>query len=84
MEVLAIMSLVLLVSYICVCVCVLFSTYRYTVLKDNYGDGVSDMIVKPQRDNGVLIKQNMRVRIWSHHCPYFFDYFLIAVSFFLT
>ncbi|PWZ18188.1 DNA-directed RNA polymerase III subunit 2 [Zea mays] len=33
---------------------------KYTVLKDNYGDGVSDMIVEPQRDNGVLIKQNMR------------------------
>jgi hypothetical protein len=54
----------------------LFSTYRYTVLKDNYVDGVSDRIVKPQRDkDGVLMKQNMRVRIWSCHCPYSVTFF---------
>nr|CAB3448487.1 unnamed protein product [Digitaria exilis] len=35
---------------------------KYTVMKDNYGDGVSDRIAKPQRDkDGVLLKQNMRV-----------------------
>ncbi|TVU29093.1 hypothetical protein EJB05_20641 [Eragrostis curvula] len=34
---------------------------KYTVLKDNYGDGVSDRIAKPQRDkDGALLKQNMR------------------------
>nr|CAB3480785.1 unnamed protein product [Digitaria exilis] len=34
---------------------------KYTVLKDNYGDGVSDRIAKPQRDkDGALVKQNMR------------------------
>ncbi|KAF8737802.1 hypothetical protein HU200_014032 [Digitaria exilis] len=34
---------------------------KYTVMKDNYGDGVSDRIAKPQRDkDGVLLKQNMR------------------------
>jgi hypothetical protein len=38
---------------------------------ENYGDGVSDRIVKPHRDkDGVLMKPNMQVRIWSHHCPY--------------
>ncbi|GJN21646.1 hypothetical protein PR202_gb09144 [Eleusine coracana subsp. coracana] len=34
---------------------------KYTVLKDNYGDGVSDRIAKPQRDkDGALVRQNMR------------------------
>jgi hypothetical protein len=60
----------------------LFSTYRYSVLKENYGDGVSDRIVKPQRDkDGVLVKPNMRVRIWSHHCLYSATFFR-TVSFF--
>ncbi|WVZ78285.1 hypothetical protein U9M48_026024 [Paspalum notatum var. saurae] len=34
---------------------------KYTVMKENYGDGLSDRIAKPQRDkNGVLVMQNMR------------------------
>ncbi|OEL36735.1 DNA-directed RNA polymerase III subunit 2 [Dichanthelium oligosanthes] len=34
---------------------------KYTVMKENYGDGVSDRIAKPQRDkDSVLVKQNMR------------------------
>lgn len=33
-------------------------------MKEYYGEGVSDRIVKPQRDDkGVLVNQNMRVRI---------------------
>ncbi|RLN27867.1 DNA-directed RNA polymerase III subunit 2 [Panicum miliaceum] len=35
---------------------------KYTVMKENYGDGVSDRIAKPQRDkDGVLLRQNMRL-----------------------
>ncbi|KAL6899552.1 hypothetical protein ACP4OV_006210 [Aristida adscensionis] len=34
---------------------------KYTVMKENHGDGISDRIVKPQRDkDGGLVKQNMR------------------------
>ncbi|KAJ1277434.1 hypothetical protein BS78_04G003500 [Paspalum vaginatum] len=34
---------------------------KHTITKENYGDGLSDRIAKPQRDtNGVLVMQNMQ------------------------
>lgn len=39
----------------------LFSVYRQTVVKENYGGKVSDIIVAPQRDkDGALIRKNMQ------------------------
>ena len=41
-------------------------------MKENYGDGVSDRIAKPQRDkDGVLLKQNMRVNNGTGHYHYY-------------
>ena len=45
-------------------------------MKENYGDGVSDRIVKPQRDkDGVLLKQNMRVNNGTGHYHYYARWF---------
>ena len=41
-------------------------------MKENYGDGVSDRIVKPQIDkDGVSVKQNMRVKNRTDHYHYY-------------
>ena len=45
-------------------------------MKENYGDGVSDRIVKPQRDkDGVLLMQNMRVNNRTGHYHYYARWF---------
>jgi hypothetical protein len=41
-------------------------------MEENYGDGVSDRIAKPQRDkDGVLLRQNMRVNNRTGHYHYY-------------
>ena len=44
-------------------VTILFSSCRYTVIKENHGDGVSNRIIKTQRDKDGILIRSMRVRL---------------------